>query len=455
MTCDAWHDRHVGRQVAAGSGGHHGLVADEDDRVLGVGAGVRERARGPPRWGRGRRPSRRRRRGRRCGPGVPVRDRGRGHDRVSRTPRPRTTAGRLQLDRLAAVVPAAGRADPVRQLRLVAVRALDELRQGDREVAPALHLSRVSDLSLGHTHGGSCSLCEAGDAGGPARRSRGSSTDRSGRADAPAPDGWPNRESTRSRPRRRTGTRAGPRDGGRWARRRGRGPVSRRSPHSTHRPGQSGSHSGAIGSWRLIASATSGRSSSSWWSVRRGASGSPPSSSGTGARWPRSIVGRTSSSIRSRSGDQDRAAGSGRTPPPARCAASPSTTRPRFVRVRRTLPSTGSARTMPSPGSTSTPSIDVVADRAGHVGHQPGHGERERIPVGVHGVARAGPRRSSPTGRRGSLFRVQLLVAVAGRGRIDVVLVVDAARLLGLRGRRRGARRASARPRSMPLQGPA
>ena len=35
-----------------------------------------------------------------------------------------------------------------------------------------------------------------------------------------------------------------------------------------------GSQSGAIGSARLIASLTSGRSSSSWWSVRRGTSGS-------------------------------------------------------------------------------------------------------------------------------------------------------------------------------------
>ncbi len=41
-------------------------------------------------------------------------------------------------------------------------------------------------------------------------------------------------------------------------------PVSRRCPHSTHSPGQSGSHRGAIGSARLIAATTSGRSSSSW-----------------------------------------------------------------------------------------------------------------------------------------------------------------------------------------------
>ena len=85
---------------------------------------------------------------------------GRGHDPVSRTLARGRTAGRLQLDRLAAVVPPACRADPVRQLGLVAVRALDELRQGEREVlAPALRLSRVSDLSLRHTHGGTCSLC--------------------------------------------------------------------------------------------------------------------------------------------------------------------------------------------------------------------------------------------------------------------------------------------------------
>ena len=80
------------------------------------------------------------------------------------------SAGRLQLDRLAAVVPPARRADPVRELRLVAMRAFDELRQGEGEVAPALHLPRVSDLSLRHTHVGPGSLL-AGDAGAPAGRS--------------------------------------------------------------------------------------------------------------------------------------------------------------------------------------------------------------------------------------------------------------------------------------------
>src|SRR5690242_18772590 len=67
-------------------------------------------------------------------------------------------AGRLQVDGLAAVVPPAGLADPVRELGLMAVRALDDRRQGDGEVAPPVPLPRVSDLSLRHTHVGSGSL---------------------------------------------------------------------------------------------------------------------------------------------------------------------------------------------------------------------------------------------------------------------------------------------------------
>ena len=47
-------------------------------------------------------------------------------------------------------------------------------------------------------------------------------------------------------------------------------PSSSRPPQTTHRPGQSGRHSGAIGSASWIASRTGVSRSSSWWSVRRG-----------------------------------------------------------------------------------------------------------------------------------------------------------------------------------------
>src|SRR5829696_3894173 len=72
----------------------------------------------------------------------------------------RRPAGRLERDGLPAVVPPARRADPVRQLRLVAMRALDERRQGEGVVAPPVHLPRVSDLSLRHTHVGLLLLAE-------------------------------------------------------------------------------------------------------------------------------------------------------------------------------------------------------------------------------------------------------------------------------------------------------
>ena len=46
-------------------------------------------------------------------------------------------------------------------------------------------------------------------------------------------------------------------------------PSSSRPPQTTHRPGQSGRQSGAIGSASQIASRTGVSSSSSWWSFRR------------------------------------------------------------------------------------------------------------------------------------------------------------------------------------------
>src|SRR5262249_28659827 len=59
----------------------------------------------------------------------------------------------LELDGLAALVPAAVRADVMGQLRLVAVLALDELRHAQRQVRAALALAGVRDAALRNTHG--------------------------------------------------------------------------------------------------------------------------------------------------------------------------------------------------------------------------------------------------------------------------------------------------------------
>jgi hypothetical protein len=59
---------------------------------------------------------------------------------------------RFDGDRLAPVVVAAGRADVVRQLQLVAMGALDEGRRADRQVRSPLALARLRDLSLWDTH---------------------------------------------------------------------------------------------------------------------------------------------------------------------------------------------------------------------------------------------------------------------------------------------------------------
>ena len=109
------------------------LVADEDDGVLGIRAGVREGARDDLR--RAVVAAHRVDRDPDAGAGAGVDDRP-VFARCHATPtRLRVllarAADRLRLDGLAAVVPPARRAHPVRQLRLVAVRALDELRQGD------------------------------------------------------------------------------------------------------------------------------------------------------------------------------------------------------------------------------------------------------------------------------------------------------------------------------------
>src|SRR6476469_10768624 len=73
--------------------------------------------------------------------------------------------GWLQLDREAALVVAAVRADVVRQLHLVAVRALLERRHADGEVRSPLALAGMGDASLGYTHevGGSFGSSREGD----------------------------------------------------------------------------------------------------------------------------------------------------------------------------------------------------------------------------------------------------------------------------------------------------
>src|ERR671925_1082952 len=68
-------------------------------------------------------------------------------------------AHRLRRHGQPALVIAAVRADAVRQLHLVAVRALLEVGQVDREVRATLALARVRDASLGYTHGVSWAPC--------------------------------------------------------------------------------------------------------------------------------------------------------------------------------------------------------------------------------------------------------------------------------------------------------
>src|SRR5215212_7748141 len=59
----------------------------------------------------------------------------------------------LQLEDGSAAVEAAVRTGPVGPLRLVAVRALLQLRQGEREVRAPISLAGMGNLALWHTHG--------------------------------------------------------------------------------------------------------------------------------------------------------------------------------------------------------------------------------------------------------------------------------------------------------------
>src|SRR5918996_2151899 len=70
-------------------------------------------------------------------------------------------ADRLRWNGQATLVVAAVRADAVRQLHLVAVRALLELGQLDREMRAALALAGMRDASLGYTHEVVGSLCRS------------------------------------------------------------------------------------------------------------------------------------------------------------------------------------------------------------------------------------------------------------------------------------------------------
>jgi hypothetical protein len=74
-------------------------------------------------------------------------------DELTASARGVVDGGWLQLDRETAVVVAAVRADVVRQLHLVTVRALLEVWQLDGEVRPTLTLAGMRDTSLGYTHG--------------------------------------------------------------------------------------------------------------------------------------------------------------------------------------------------------------------------------------------------------------------------------------------------------------
>jgi len=74
-------------------------------------------------------------------------------DDVTASARGVVDGGWLRLDRETAVVVAAVRADMVRQLHLVTVRAFLEIWQLDREVRPSLTLAGMRDTSLGYTHG--------------------------------------------------------------------------------------------------------------------------------------------------------------------------------------------------------------------------------------------------------------------------------------------------------------
>ena len=125
--------------------------------------------------------------------------------------------------------------------------------------------------------------------------------------------------------------------------------------------------------------------------------GRHPPRAGPAAPLARSIDGRTSSSIRSRTGV--RTGRRHRAHSPAIVVLQLRRDDQAAVRAREAHAAVHGLGQHDALAGVDGHALDhVVADGAGHVGHQPGHGERERIPVGVHGVAvraRAGHRRAA------------------------------------------------------------
>ena len=202
----------------------------------------------------------------------------------------------------------------------------------------AVALPGVRDLPLRETHRGGCSS-------GVRRAARGAGSaavgGRAGAARAAAPGGRRRSVAGFQPSASDVGARGAPPGAGRPAPRRGRaGPALRSAPHSGQRPRQSGRQSGAIGAASWIASRTSVSRSSSWWSERRGASGSAVRVERL-ARTPMSRLGRTSSSTVDLERHARPARGSGRRCPRGSSGRRPLTRRPRFVRATRTPPSSG------------------------------------------------------------------------------------------------------------------
>ena len=230
------------------------------------GRGRGRRAR--PRTGRGRRPSRRRRRGRPSPAAV-----GRGSARGSVTASARgvvgAAVGGLELDREAAACSSrsSGRRGAAASSRGSAgtPRACGRL---DGEVRATLALAGVRDASLGYTHGvvGSFRVDRRRRDAPAGQRSFGTPRARvvGDRRRSLPRNGLRRQRVVRPGTPRSASSRGSMSSSG-WS----CAPSSRRSPQTTHRPGQSGRQSGAIGSASEIASRTGVSRSSSWWSVRR------------------------------------------------------------------------------------------------------------------------------------------------------------------------------------------
>ena len=143
-------------------------------------------------------------------------------------------------------------------LRLVAVRALLELRQLDREVAAALALARVRHPSLRDSHGSVWLL--SGPAQAHRARPRTSSSCRgpiAGSRSAGA-SGADARVYALSSPASTRNARSASSRGSIGSSSCRCGPLESSSPQMEQRPGQSGRHTGAMGAASRIASRTNG-----------------------------------------------------------------------------------------------------------------------------------------------------------------------------------------------------